>query len=170
MDSDFKTFTSKNDYKYLIADVILIILSITVILKNKQSKVAMIFIVVVIVYVLYDVSCTIYRYRMVKNKSLPDLEINCEKVVIYSGFPVRKTEIRFSEVESILVPKWDKLIEIKLKNNTKANINLSTYSEKDIKEIKNAFIEIQSTVILKNVDGKDNVKTYHNVNGKCYTK
>lgn len=170
MDSDFKTFTSKSNYKYLISDLALIVLSIIVNVKDGFSKFSLIFMVAIVIYVIFDVVCTIYRYKMVKEKKVPDLAIDSEMVIIYSGFPIKKTEIKFSEMESIFVPKWDKLIEIKLKNKTKANINLATYSHEDATEIKNIFNEIQARVILKDFGKKDKPKTYHNVNGKCYIK
>lgn len=170
MNDNFKTFTSKNSYKYLIADVGLILLAVIANLKDKFSMLGIIFMAVIVVYVLFDVTCAIYRHKMTKDKKMPDLAIDSDKVIIYSGFPAKKTEIKFSEMESIFVPKWDKLIEIKLKNNTKANINLATYSHGDSTEIKKIFSEIQARVILKDFDKKNKPKTYHNINGKCYTK
>lgn len=170
MDENTRTFTSKNSYKYLIADVGLILLAVLANVKDKFSTIGIIFMVVVAIYVLFDVTCVIYRYKMTKDKKMPDLAIDSEKVIIYSGFPAKKTEIKFSEMESIFVPKWDKAIEIKLKNKTKANINLSTYSHEDATEIKNIFNEIQARVILKDFGKKDKPKTYHNINGKSYVK
>lgn|GEM_PF-3404923 len=170
MEENLKTFTSKNTYKYLIADVGLVLLAILANVKDKFSTIGIIFMVVVVLYVLFDVTCTVYRYKMTKDKKMPDLAIDSEKVIIYSGFPAKKTEIKFSEMETIFVPKWDKAIEIKLKNKTKANINLATYSHEDATEIKNIFNEIQARVILKDFGEKDKPKTYHNINGKTYTK
>jgi len=170
VEENLKTFTSKNTYKYLIADVGLVLLAILANVKDKFSTIGIIFMVVVVLYVLFDVTCTVYRYKMTKDKKMPDLAIDSEKVIIYSGFPAKKTEIKFSEMETIFVPKWDKAIEIKLKNKTKANINLATYSHEDATEIKNIFNEIQARVILKDFGEKDKPKTYHNINGKTYTK
>ncbi|MFL0249991.1 hypothetical protein ACJDT4_06110 [Clostridium neuense] len=170
MENNIKTFTSKNSYKSLVADAGLVLLTVLANLKDKFSMLGIIFMAVVVIYVIFDITCTIYRYKMTKHKKIPDLAIDSEKVIIYSGFPVKKTEIKFSEMESIFVPKWDRLIEIKLKNKTKANINLATYSHEDATEIKNIFNEIQARVILKDFGKKDKPKTYHNVNGKCYTK
>lgn len=170
MDENIRTFTSKNSYKYLIADVGLILLVILANISDKFSKLSIIFMVIVVAYVIFDVTCAIYRYKMTKDKKMPDLAIDSEKVIIYSGFPAKKTEIKFNEMESIFVPKWDKAIEIKLKNKTKANINLATYSHEDATKIKNIFNEIQARVILKDFGEKDKPKTYHNINGKTYTK
>lgn len=167
MNDNFKTFTSKNSYKYLIADVGLILLAVAANLKDKFSTLGIIFMAVIVVYVLFDLTCAIYRHKMTKDKKMPDLAIGSEKLVIYSGFPEKKTEIKFREMESIFVPKGDKLIEIKLKNNTKSNINLATYSHEDANEIKKIFSEIQARVILKDFGKKDKPKTYDNVNGKC---
>lgn len=170
MEDDIKAFTSKSSYKYLIADVGLILLAILANVKDRFSTIGIIFMVIVVLYVLFDVTCTIYRYKMTKDKKMPDLAIASEKIIIYSGFPAKKTEIKFNEMESIFVPKWDKAIEIKLKDKTKANINLATYSHEDATEIKDIFNEIQARVILKDFGKKDKPKTYHNINGKSYTK
>lgn len=170
MDDNVRTFTSKMSYKYLIADVGLVLLAVLANLKDRFSTLGIIFMAVVVIYVLFDITCTVYRYKMTKNKKIPDLAIDSEKVTIYSGFPAKKTDIKFSEIENIFVPKWDKAIEIKFKNNTKANINLSAYSHEDAAEIKNVFSEIQARVILKDFGEKSKPKTYHNVNGKSYVK
>lgn len=170
MEDNIRTFTSKTSYKYLIADVGLVLLAVLANVKDKFSTIGIIFMVVVVLYVLFDVTCTIYRYKMTKDKKIPDLAIDSEKVIMYSGFPAKKTEIKFSQMESIFVPKWDKAIEIKLKDNTKANINLAAYSHEAATEIKNAFSEIQARVILKDFGEKSKTKTYHNINGKSYIK
>lgn len=172
MDSNFREFKAKKKYILPLIDVVLALaiyvpISINVKKHTLVSKVILIAVVIFIMYVIVD---DIYRYYISEVKKTPDIAINNEKIILYGGSNMRKAEIKFSDISKIHIPKWDEAIEIRLKNNGRANINFKGFSEEDIKSIKDIFIEIKNLIGDQEKVSQLKTKDYHVVNGKTYIK
>ncbi|MDF2880339.1 MAG: hypothetical protein K0R54_896 [Clostridiaceae bacterium] len=137
---------------------------------KTHSFISLIAMILIFSFLIIIIPFEIYAHYIKKKKNIPDITINNEQIIIpYSIFKSPKV-IYINHIIDIHIPKWDDILELTIKDNSKIKINLNGFLEEDKRDIKDIFKNLEEK--LKGVEYKPNKikESYHLINGKQYIK
>lgn len=163
---------SDNPVIYIIVYSIWIAIAAFSFFQNRRthSIISLIAMIFIFSFVIIIISFEICAHYIKKKKDIPDITIDEEKITIpYSIFKDPKI-IYIDQITDIHIPKWDDILEIKLKDNSKIKINLNGFLEEDKRNIKDIFKNIKQKLSGDNFKPDKLKESYHLINGKQYIK
>lgn len=163
---------SDNPVIYIIVYSIWIAIAAFSFFQNRRthSIISLIAMIFIFSFVIIIISFEIYAHYIKKKKDIPDITIDEGEIIIpYSIFKDPKI-IYIDQITDIHIPKWDDILEIKLKDNSKIKINLNGFLEEDKRNIKDILKNIKQKLSGDNFKPDKLKESYHLVNGKRYIK
>lgn len=138
--------------------------------RKTRSLISLVAMIFIFSFVIIIISFEIYAHYIKKKKDIPDITFNNKEIIIpYSIFKNPRI-ININEITRIHIPKWDDILELTLKDNSKIKVNLNGFIEGDKRNIRDIFKNIEEK--LKGVNSKKGKvkESYHLINGKQYIK